>query len=133
MKEVKLLAVFMMKYLMYFLLLLFCDDRYSIFISKSATSGSEMVLNLWNYVLFTVPYCVFFSFLFFYPFCLSFKVRNLSLGFLLFLAALCIEYYGYTYLASQLNAFNGLLNGLLTMVLMLVFYLREYKNVVKLL
>ena len=80
-------------------------------------------MNTLYYSFYPFVYTILGAAVFFGPIYLAFKSKNLAYFILIMAIILVAEYYLYTYLASSAEPMNGIYNGALSVLLLLVFFI----------
>ena len=77
-------------------------------------------------IFLTLP--IVFSVLLLFPINYVLKVKNPYLFVFSITGILIFEYFLYTYLASQANFWNGIYNGVLSIILLALFFFKSIKD-----
>lgn len=113
------------KYILFFTLLAFIGGRYRSMVIENSTNTRELVTNTLSYSVYPVLYTVLGAAIFFAPVYYSFKAKNLAYFIVVISIILVAEYFLYTYLASPSDPINGIYNGALSILLLLLFFYRK--------
>jgi hypothetical protein len=113
------------KYILFFIILAFIGGRYKSMVIENSTSTRELILNTLSYSVYPIVYTIFGAAILFAPIYYAFRVRNLVYFVLVILVILTAEYFLYTYLASPSNLVNGVYNGVLSILLLVLLFYRK--------
>ena len=119
-----ILFYLLLKYILFYIFMMFKNNNFY-FINPDIRSGADLFYYLWVF-LFLPVLCMF---IFSVPLYFAFKRKNVIYFILITSAFLVIEYFLYTYLASQMNLVNGIYNGIISLVLLLLFFFRSIGGV----
>ena len=117
-----LLFIFV-KYLVFYILLMFKNENYALVSLDELNSFQDVFYYL--VIFLTLP--IVFSILLLLPIYKILKLRNLYYFIGAIIGLLIFEYFVYTYLASQSNFWNGIYNGMLTILFFGLFFYRSIK------
>lgn len=117
-KTANIFFFFLIKYLTLYLLLAFKNDNFLFF----ELSNIKYFMYWW--MLLFMPVSCFL--LFVLPIYSVFLLKNWLLRILILFAVFIAEYFFYTHMASQLDPYNGLYNGILSIIFFILFF---YKSV----
>jgi len=115
-----LLYIFL-KYLIFYVFLMFKNDNYALIRLNDLKTPVDWVYYLWIFLSLPVIAIIFFS----APIYYSFKIKNIFFFAGAISAVLVAEYFLYTYLASQSDWMNGVYNGIISILLFLLFFYRH--------
>ena len=110
------------KYVIFFILLAFLKNRFQSLAVDNATNQYSVSENALYYILYDLLFILLLTLLFSIPIYFSFRVKSVALFSLLILGIFVLEYLIYTYLASPADALNGVYNGILSILLLLLFF-----------
>lgn len=119
------------KYAVFFTILAFMNDRFKSLVVDTAQNNQGLFMNSIHYILYILVFSLILSLLFSAPIYFSFKVSNPIYFTLIIIGFLVAEYFIYTYLASQKELMNGLYNGVMSIVFLLLFFYKPISNVFK--
>lgn len=111
------------KHILFFIVLAFIGGRYKSLVIKISADTQELIMNTLYYSFYPFVYTILGAAVFFGPIYLAFKSKNLAYFILIMAIILVAEYYLYTYLASSAEPMNGIYNGALSVLLLLVFFI----------
>lgn len=117
-----LLYIFL-KYIAFYVFMMFKNNDFYLLEVNSIGNGEDLFYYLWMFLFLPVVCMVVIS----APLYFSFKVSNTIYFILIIGAYLVVEYFIYTYLASQANLVNGFFNGLISAVFLLLFFYKPIK------
>lgn len=117
-----LLFIFV-KYLVFYILLMFKNENYALVSLDELNSFQDVFYYL--VIFLTLP--IVFSILLLLPIYKILKLSNLYYFIGAIIGLLIFEYFVYTYLASQSNFWNGIYNGMLTILFFGLFFYRSIK------
>jgi hypothetical protein len=103
---------------------MFKNSDYYLLEVSSIENSEDLFYYLWMFLFLPVVSMLIFT----VPLYFSFKVNNVA--YFLIIAGVCIiiEYFIYTYLASQADLMNGVFNGIISVVFFLLFFYRPIKS-----
>lgn len=116
-----ILLFWLVKYIALYIFLMFKNGNYALLKVHELKSGEDLFYYLWLFLFLPVMCMIVFS----APMYLSFKVKNLIYYVLIMMVILLAEYFLYTWLASQANLMNGLYNGIISVVFLLLFFRKQ--------
>lgn len=117
-----LLYIFI-KYLVFYLFMMFRNDNFYL-INPGIRDGADLFYYLWMFLFFPIIICILFLFPLYY----SFKLKKNVYFILINIIILGIEYYLYTYLASQLDLWNGIYNLIISIILFYIFFYKPIRS-----
>ena len=118
----KIILFFFVKYLLFYIFLMFKNNDYTLIQVNSFRSGEDVFYYLWLFLFLPVLSSIIFS----APIYFTFKIKNRIYFILLISAILIAEYLLYTYWASQADLMNGVYNGIISLLVLLIFF---YKHI----
>jgi len=118
-----IIAYFFIKYTAFYILLMLLNNNYSFIRIDKLRNVSDIFYYLFLFLFLPISMCL----LFIAPLYFSFKLKNLFSFAIIFIAILLLEYFLYTYLASQTNALNGFYNMLISTVIFAVFFYKKIR------
>lgn len=124
-KFLNVLLFWVIKYIVFFVVLAFIGDRFKSLVIKNSNNTRELIANTGYYSLYILFYTLIPVIVFSIPFYFTLKVKNPIYFVLLISAILVVEYLLYTNLASTMELMNGVYNGILTIVFLLLFFYRS--------
>lgn len=106
------------KYIAFYIFLMLLNNNYSFIRIDKLRTATDIFYYLFLFSFLPVVMTVLLTL----PLYFSFKIRN-HFGFaIIFIAILVLEYFLYTYLASQTNALNGFYNALISIIVFAVLF-----------
>lgn len=117
-----LLYIFL-KYVAFYVLMMFKNNDFYLFEINSIGNGEDLFYYLWMFLFLPVACMIIFS----APLYFSFKVSHVVYFLLIAGAYLVVEYFIYTYLASQADLTNGIYNGIISVIFFLLFFFKPIK------
>lgn len=115
-----------LKYLVFFLILALANNRFKSLVIDNATSTHGIIINAAYYLLYVFIFMSILTFIFSAPVYYAFKVKNAIYFILIIIGFLVVEYLVYTYLASQTNLMNGVYNGIISLLILIIIF---FKNI----
>lgn len=125
-----LLCLFV-KYMAFFLYFAIQDNRFKILVINKSESGQELFMNSVGYFLYVLAFVVFLMLIFSIPIFFLLKVKNGIYFILLMVVIFMVEYFLYTYLASQGDLINGIYNGIIGLLFLLLFFYKHINSIFK--
>lgn len=116
-----ILLFWLAKYIALYIFLMFKNGNYALLKVHELKNGEDLFYYLWLFLFLPVVCMIVFS----APMYLSFKVKKLIYYVLIMMVILLAEYFLYTWLASQANLMNGLYNGIISVVFLLLFFRKQ--------
>ena len=122
-----ILLYILLKYILFYILLMFKHNDFRLLEWGNLRNGGSVTY----FLLIMMQLPVISMFLFSAPIYFAFKLKNWML-FIIILSAITIsEYYIYTYMASQLDLMNGVYNEIISLLLLLIFFLKPIRLLIK--
>jgi hypothetical protein len=115
-----ILLFWFVKYIAFYVLLMFKNSNYTLLKVNEIKTGGDLFYYLWLFLFLPVVCMLVFS----APMYFSFKVKSLVYFALIIAAILIVEYLFYTWSASQANLMNGVYNGIISILFLLLFFFR---------
>ena len=116
-----ILLFFFVKYFLFYILLMFKNKDYSLIQISSLQSSQDVFYYLWIFLFLPILSIIFFS----VPMYFIFKVKS-GVNFILLMSAILVaEYFLYTYFASQADLMNGVYNGIISLLLLWLFFFKD--------
>lgn len=100
--------------------MMFKNDNYGLLKVNEIKNGGDLFYYLWLFLFLPIVCMVIFS----APVYFSFKVKRPIYFTLIIIAVLIVEYFFYTWSASQADLMNGVYNGLISVAFLLLFFYR---------
>lgn len=122
-KVATVILYILLKYVLFYLLMMVKNNNYTFLKINEIENGEDLFMYLYTFLSLPFIFIVLLTLPLYY----SLKVRKTTLFFILLVGSFCIEYFVYTYLASQLDYMNGIYNALIGLALFFVFYYRTIK------
>lgn len=126
-KLINIVFYFFIKYILFYVFMMFRNNDFTFIQIKDLRNGEDWFLYLWMF-LFLPVLC---SFLFAAPIYYIFKVKSIVYFILLLGLVFAAEYFLYTYFASQLDLMNGVYNGIINLLLLLIFFFKPISLIFK--
>ena len=108
----------LVKYILFYTFLMFKDNNYKLLEVSTLKNGEDWFYYLWLFLFMPILYMVILSLPLYY----TFKIKNVFYFLILLGGIFVIEYIMYTYFASQANYMNGVINGIIGIALLLLFF-----------
>ncbi len=118
-----ILFYILLKYLVFYIFIMFKNENFYL-ITPDIRDESDLFYYLWMFLFFPVIIFILFSVPLFY----SFKIKKYPYFILINVIILGIEYCLYTYLASQLDLWNGIYNIIISLILFWIFFHKLIKE-----
>lgn len=118
-----ILLCFLLKYIAFYVFLMFKNNNFY-FLTPNIRSLEDLVYYLWSFLSLPVINMVLFALPIYY----IFKQQNITYFTIIIVIFLIAEYFIYTYLASRADLINGIYNGILSLLCLLLFFYRHIKN-----
>jgi hypothetical protein len=115
-----ILLYILLKYILFYIFLMFKNDNFSLIEFDNLKGGHTLMY----FLLIMLPLPIISMILFSAPLYFAFKVKNVIYFILIVSAILVAEYFIYTYLASQADSMNGVYNGIISLLLLLLFFFK---------
>lgn len=117
-----ILIFWFVKYLAFYILLMFKNNNYTLIGLSELKSGEDWFYYLWIFLFLPIVCMLIFS----APMYFLFKVKSPIYLVLIIAVILIGEYLFYTWSASQSNLMNGVYNGTISVLFLLLFF---YKSI----
>ena len=117
-KLINIVFYFFSKYILFCVFMMFRNNDFTFIQIKALRNGEDWFFYLWMF-LFLPVLC---SFLFAVPVYYIFKVESIVYFILLIGLIFTAEYFLYTYFASPSDLMNGVYNGIIGLLLLLIFF-----------
>lgn len=106
------------KYILFYIVLMFKDNNYNLLEVTTLQNSEDWFYYLWLLLFMPILYILILSL----PLYSTFKFKN-TFYFIISLGGIfVIEYIMYTYFASKANYMNGVINGIIGIALLLLFF-----------
>ncbi len=112
---------FFVKYLLFYILLMFKNNDYSLIQIGSLKNSQDVFYYLWIFLFLPIVSIILFS----APIYFAFKVKSWIYFTILTSVVLIAEYFLYTYFASQADLTNGVYNGIISLLLLFLFFFKH--------
>jgi hypothetical protein len=112
------------KYIAFYVLLMFKNNNYALLKVNEIKNGGDVFYYLWLFLFLPVVCMIVFS----APIYFSFRVRSPIYFALIIALILIVEYLFYTWSASQANLMNGVYNGIISILFLLLFYFKHISS-----
>jgi len=120
------IVYFFIKYFVFYILMMFKNKDYTLIDITSLKSGQDIFMYLWLFLFLPVVMIILFS----VPIYFALKLGRLIILILILTGFLIAEYFVYTYFASQTNSMNGIYNGIISLILFLIFFFKRIIQIV---
>lgn len=117
----KILIYILVKYLFFYIFMMFKNDNYALISLGQLENIQDIFYYLFIFLSLPIINIIVLSLPIYY----SFKVKNIYYFSIVILLILVVEYFLYTYLASQANLLNGVYNGILSLLFLFIFFSRS--------
>lgn len=118
---INILLFIFVKYLLFYIFLMFKNNDYSLIQIGSLKNSQDVFYYFWIFLFLPIVNIIFFS----APIYFTFKVKSRIYFILLIGGVLVAEYFLYTYFASQADLMNGVYNGIISLLLLFLFFFRH--------
>lgn len=109
------------KYIALYVFMMFKNNNFAFMKVNEIKTGEDLFYYLWLFLFLPVVSMLIFT----APVYFSFKVKSVVYFALIIAAVLIVEYFVYTYLASPSDFINGVYNGIISMLFLLLFFFRH--------
>jgi hypothetical protein len=120
-----ILLFLFIKYIVFFLVLAFIGDRFKLLVINNSGNRRELFSNTVYYLSYIMIFTVLGILILSGPIYFVLKVKSAICFVLLISGALVGEYCLYTGLASTSNLMNGVYNGIISILFLLIFFYRH--------
>ncbi len=103
--------------------MMFNNSNYALLKVNEIKTGEDLFYYLWLFLFLPIVSIVVFT----APTYYLFKVKGIIYVILIACLVIVIEYFMYTLLASQANWINGIYNGIITVIIFLLFFYKPMK------
>lgn len=124
-----ILLCLLTKYVVFFILLAFIDNRFKTLVIDTAQDGQGIFINSIQYILHVLIFSFVLSLIFSAPLYYSFKTNNIIYFLLIIIGYLVAEYFVYTYLASPKDLTTGVYNGIISIAFLLFFFYKPISSI----
>lgn len=124
---VNILLFWFVKYVVFYVFLMFKNSNYALLKVNEIKTGEDLFYYMWLFLFLPIVSMIIFS----APTYYLFKVKGMGYAILIAVLILVVEYFAYTWLASQANLMNGIYNGLITIFIFLLFFYKPMKLVLE--
>lgn len=121
-----ILLYLLTKYIVFYVFMMFKNNDFY-FVNPGIRNGADLFYYLWIF-LFLPVVCMF---IFTVPLYFVFKKKNTIYFTLIIIVFLVVEYFIYTYFASQANLMNGLYNEVVSLLMLFIFFFRHINLIFK--
>lgn len=118
-----ILFYLLIKYILFYIFMMFKNNNFY-FINPGIRNGADLFYYLWMFLFLPCLCMVVFS----APIYFAFRLKSIIFFILIIIAFLVAEYFIYTYFASQTNLMNGVYNGILSVLFLLLFFFNYIKQ-----
>jgi hypothetical protein len=120
-----ILLFLFVKYIVFFLALAFMGGRFKLLVINNSGNRQELFSNTGYYLSYIMIFTMLGILIFSAPIYFILKVKNAIYFVLLISGVLVGEYLLYTSLASTSNLMNGVYNGIISILFLLIFFYRH--------
>ena len=120
-KFVNVLLFIFVKYLLFYIFLMFKNNDYSLVQIGALKNSEDIFFYFWIFLFLPVTNIFLFS----VPIYFVLRVKKVIYFMLLLSIVLIAEYLLYTYFASQTNLMNGVYNGIISLLLLYLFFFQH--------
>lgn len=117
-----ILVYLFLKYIAFYVFMMFRTHIFYL-VNPEIRSVVDLYYYLWMFLFLPVMCMLLFS----APIYFAFRLKNVVYFVLIIIAFLIAEYFMYTYSASQTNLMNGVYNGVLSILFLLLFFFKRIK------
>lgn len=122
---VNILLFWFVKYVVFYVFIMFKNSNYALLKVNEIKTGEDLFYYLWLFLILPIVSMIVFT----APTYYLFKVKGMGFFLLITTLVLVVEYFAYTWLASQANLMNGIYNGIITVFIFLLFFYKPIKLV----
>jgi hypothetical protein len=115
-----ILFFWLIKYIAFYVFLMFKNNNYGLLKVNEIRNGEDLFYYLWLFLFLPVVCMISFSTLMYF----SFKMKKKIYSVLIWITILVAEYLFYTWSASQVNLMNGVYNGAISILFLLLFFFK---------
>jgi hypothetical protein len=127
-KFINIVLYLFIKYIVFALILAFQDERFKSVVINNAENAHDLFVNSLNYLVYVLIFIFVLMLIFSIPIYFSFKIKN-AIYFLLSISIILVsENFAYTYLASPADLINGVYNGFLSIIFLLLLFYKHIKT-----
>jgi hypothetical protein len=123
----KILLYIFVKYLFFYIFMMFKNENYALVSFGQLESFQDIFYFL--FIFLSLP--IINSFVLSLPLYNVFKIKNIYYFSITVLLILAVEYILYTYLASQANLWNGIYNGIISLLFFSLFFFKSIVQISK--
>lgn len=116
------LLFILMKYLLFYIFLMLKNENYTLIRINDLKTSDDWFYYLWIFLFMPCLVSIFFS----APIYFSFRIKKFPIFVFLIGVIFLAEYFLYTYFASQTDLINGVYNGVISVLLFVLFF---YKHI----
>lgn len=120
-----ILLFWVVKYILFYVLKMFKSSNYAVIGFRELKSNEDWFYYLWIFLFLPIACFLIFT----APLFFTFRIKNPIYFTLAILSLIIVEYLLYTWLASQASLINGVYNGILTVLVLLLFFFKRIKIV----
>lgn len=122
-----ILLFWFVKYIIFYVLQMFKNDNYTLLGFSDLKTGEDWFYYLWLFLFLPIVSFIIFTL----PMYFSFKAKNGVYFTIIIAVILIVEYILYTGLASQSDLTNGIYNGVISLLLFLLFFFKQISTIYK--
>jgi hypothetical protein len=120
-----ILFFWIIKYIAFYILMMFKNQNYALIQLSDLKNGRDIFYYLWMFLFLPTLFIILFS----VPQFLSFRIKNPVYLVILLAVIFVLEYILYTCLASTSDLMNGIYNGIISVIVYLLFFFNRIKLV----
>jgi len=119
----KIILYLFVKYLVFFTVLAFLDNRYKNIVINNSKYADDIVINSIYYIVEVLFAVLLYIVIFFLPLYLLLKIKNILFLLLAFLLLIIIEYFVYEATSSYIHMdIDGIINEIISFIFFFVFF-----------
>lgn len=120
----KILLFFFVKYFIFYIVMMFKNNVFSLIQLNTISNIQDVFYYCWTFLFYPILCFILFSM----PIYFALKAKKPIYFISLMCVVLLSEYSIYTYLDSQLDLMNGIYNGIISLIMFVLFF---FKNIMK--
>ena len=118
---INIILFFLFKYLLFYVLMMFKNSDFSLIQLSELRNLGDVFYYCWTFLFYPILSIILFS----APIYYALKSKRVIYFILLLSLILATEYVIYTYLDSQLDLLNGVYNGIIGLLVLLLFFSKQ--------
>ena len=124
---VKVLLYLFVKYVVFFFVLAILNDRFKSLVIDNSENGKDILMNSLSYAGYLIIFTLFLILIFAAPIYFLFQVKSIIVFVSFVLVVSTVEYFLYTYFASQTELMNGIYLEIISLLLLFLFFNKAIK------